>query len=111
MADEIKEIIATEPNWLGKDETKKKKKKEHNPMDYVMIPVKEYRKLIRKIEHLKAEREAAEELAKEKEYTEQYRIWWHKEQDEAAKLREALEDAKSQLKELLGVEEASDEQG
>ena len=98
MDNEMKEIVM-EPE-----------EKPVNPFDYVTITVKEYRKLISKIERLKAEREAAGGLAKEREYAEQYRIWWHKEQDEAAKLREALDDAKSQLKELLGVEDVNDEQ-
>ena len=99
--DEIKEITidqAEEP------------KKDLNPLKYVTITVKEYRKLISKIARYEVEREMAEKVAKESEYAEKYREWWHKEQNETAKLKEALEDAKSQLRELLGVEELKEEE-
>lgn len=102
MENEIKEIFAAEP--------KKAKKKELNHLDYVTITVKEYRKLISKIERVKAQKMALEDIAKVNEKAEEYRRWWREEEHENKKLKEALEEAKSQLKELLGVEDASDEQ-
>lgn len=87
-----------------------KNEKPVNPYEYVTITVKEYRKMIRKIERIKADKKALEEIAKVKEKAEDYRRWWREEEHENKKLKEALEDAKSQLKELLGVEDASDEQ-
>ena len=81
-----------------------------NTFDHVTITAKEYRKLISKIERYKVEREFAEQIESIKTDAENYRRWWCRCEDENKKLKEALEDAKRQLKELLGVEDASDEQ-
>ena len=85
-------------------------KKQVNPFDYVTITVKEYRKMIRKIERVKAEKDALEEIGEYKEKAEQYRRWWQEEQKQKSKLEEALKEAKDQLKGLLGIEDDENEQ-
>lgn len=99
--DEIREITidqAEEP------------KKDLNPFDYVTIPLKEYTKMVRKIEKFKMREKAGEEIANALNDVEQYRRWWSRDEDEIKKLKEALEEAKSQLRELLGVEELKEEE-
>jgi len=97
MSEELREVKqAAEP------------KQELNPFEYVTIPLKDYAKMIRKIEKIKVQKKAEAEIAKVKEEVEQYRRWWHQEQNESKNLKEALEDAKKQLKELLGVEEVEE---
>lgn len=85
------------------EEKKNKATKEINPLDYVTITVKEYRKLLRKIERMKIEKEAMEEVNKAKKEAEDYRRWWHEEEAKVTQLKESLEDAKNQIKDLLGI--------
>lgn len=85
-----------------------KRVEEINPLDYVTITVKEYRKLLRKIERMKIEKEAMEEVNKAKKESADYRRWWHEEEAKVTQLKESLEDAKNQIKELLGIEEEED---
>ena len=86
-----------------------------NPLDYVTIPVKEYRKLIRKIEQIKADKKIAEVTAELTEKAEDYRKWWRDEEKKADKLaadveelRANLDQAKAQIQELLNIKEAKD---
>ncbi len=82
-----------------------KRVEEINPLDYVTIPVKEYRKLIKKIERMKAENAALVKIGEVKEKAEDYRRWWHEEKEKTENLEKLLADAKAQIKELLGIEE------
>lgn len=105
------------PVPLLKDEDKKiyekqLKKYKNKNTDYVSIPVKEYKKLIRKIERMKAEVTIAQKTAEVTRELEQYRRWWHEEQKntekltaEVAELRTNLDEAKAQIQELLGLKE------
>lgn len=93
-------------------EVQEKEEKTINPLDYVTIPVKEYRKLIKKIERIKAENEALKQVAEIKEKTADYRRWWHEEQNKAEKYKKDLDEAyeviagyKETLKNELGIEE------
>ena len=99
--DEIREIKVEEKKDTG-----------INPLDYVTIPVKEYRKMIRKIERMKAEVTIAQKTAEGARELEQYRRWWHEEQGNVDKLkmelseaRVNLDEAKAQIQELLGLKE------
>ena len=65
-----------------------------NPLDYVTIPLKEYRKLIRKVERAKAELAAKEEIAKITEKAEDYRRWWKEEEKKAEELELKLAEYK-----------------
>ena len=87
------------------DEKEIKTTNEVNPFDYVTITVKEYRKLLRKVERMKIEKEAMEEVYKAKKDAEDYRRWWHEEEAKVTQLKESLEDAKKQIKDLLGIDE------
>lgn len=86
------------------DEYLKKSKKNPlngaNPFDYVTIKLKEYRKLIKAEERIKAKYEAEYE-AKIKELTDNKDMYqrWYREKSEA------LEQAKAQIAELLGIDE------
>lgn len=86
-----------------------------NPLDYVTIPVKEYRKLIRKIEQVKADKKIAEVTAELNEKAEGYRKWWRDEEKKADnlqaqvdELRANLDQAKAQIQELLNIKEVKD---
>lgn len=86
--------------------------KEFDPFGYVTIPVKEYRKLIKKIERVKAEKEALKQVAEIKEKTADYRRWWQEEQDKAEKYKKDLDEAyeviagyKQTMREELGIDE------
>lgn len=101
MEDDIREIKVEEKKDTG-----------INPLDYVTIPVKEYKKLIRKIEHMKAEVTIAQKTAEVTRELEQYRRWWHEAQSNVDKLkmeltevRVNLDEAKEQIQELLGLQE------
>ena len=101
MDKEMKEILVND---------QEQEKKQVNPFDYVTITVKEYRKMVRKIERVKAEKDALVEIGEYKEKAEQYRRWWQEEQKKASKLEEALNEAKDQIKGLLGIEADENEQ-
>lgn len=102
---------------LLRDEDKKiydkqLKKYKNKNTDYVTIPVKEYKKLIRKIERMKAEVTIAQKTAEVTRELEQYRRWWHEEQCnvdnlkmELTEARVNLDEAKAQIQELLGLKE------
>ena len=81
MEDDIREIKVEE-----------KKDTVINPLDYVTIPIKEYRKLIRKVERAKADNE---------KHLDQ--LW--KVKLENNELRKNLDEAKAQIQELLGLKE------
>lgn len=78
---------------------------EYNPFDFVTIKTSEYRKLIRKIEKMKAENKALTEIAAIQEKAEDYRRWWQSEEREKNELRKSLDEAKKQIQELLGLQE------
>lgn len=86
------------------DEYLKKSKKNPlngaNPFDYVTIKLKEYRKLIKAEERIKA-KYAAEYDEKLKQVTSDKELYyrWYREKSEA------LEQAKAQIAELLGIDE------
>lgn len=107
MDEEIREVL--EENEAKRN---RKQKPELNPLEYVTIPIKEYRKMIRKIERMKAQLVDSEKvitLTKEKE---QYNRWWREEGAKAAKLeseitelRTNLDEAKKQIAEMVGLGE------
>lgn len=109
MEEEIREVLAENEAKRNKEQ---KTEQVINPLDYVTISVKQYTKMIRKIERLKAElmdSERAIELTKENE---QYRRWWREEQKktekltaEVAELRTNLDEAKAQIAEMVGLGE------
>ena len=101
MSDEIREITIDQAN---------EPEKKLNPFDYVTIPMAQYTKMVRKIERIKVQKKADAEIAKVKEKAGEYRRWWREEEKEKENLKEALEDAKKQIKELLGVEEIEEEE-
>lgn len=107
MDEEIREV-------LEENETKRnrKQKPELNPLEYVTIPIKEYRKMIRKIERLKAQLVDSERVITLTKENEQYSRWWREEGAKAAKLeseitelRINLDEAKKQIAEMLGIKE------
>ena len=100
---------------LEQEQEQKEQATSINPLDYVTIPVKEYRKLIRKIEQVKADKKVAEVTAELTNKTEDYRRWWRDEEKKADnlqaqvnELRTNLDLAKAQIQELLNIKEAKD---
>lgn len=84
MEEEIKEIQI---------ENKKDKTQEViNPLDYVTIPVKEYRKLIKKAEKLKRERNEQRHM--------RYKYY-----AEVNELKEIIEAYKNDLRKMVGLDE------
>ena len=82
-----------------------KEQKEFSPFDYVTIPVKEYRKMIRKIEKLKAQLMESERVIKLTEESKNHYAWYKEEKSKAEELRTNLDDAKAQISKMLGVNE------
>lgn len=90
-------------NWGDKyleGKQEKKIKKEINPFDYVTIPLKEYRKLLlakyKAEKKIKAKYEAKiTEIQSDKDM---YQRWYREKS-------EALEQAKAQIAEMLGLQE------
>ena len=83
MEEEIREVLA-------ENEAKRKPEQAEqtiNPLDYVTIPIKEYRKLIKKVERVKAQNRQLKELADLQKDAGNYHRWWR---EEVAK-RESLE--------------------
>ena len=78
--------------------------KQVNPFDYVTIPVKEYKKLIKaktKAEQ-KCEAKYADIIKELQDGKDMYERWYREKS-------KSLEEAKAQLKELLGVQEGEDD--
>ena len=107
MEEEIKEVLA-------ENEAKRKPEQAEqtiNPLDYVTIPIKEYRKLIKKVERVKAQNKQLKELADLQKDAENYRRWWREEEAKSADLAKQLEESKEVIKQYkadyekkLGIE-------
>lgn len=107
MDEEIREVLAE-----NEAKRNKKQKPEINPLEYVTIPIKEYRKMLKKIERMKAELVESERVIALIKENEQHTRWWHEEQAETEKLkaevtelRTNLDEAKAQIAELIGLGE------
>ena len=83
MDDEIREITI-------EDQEQKTEQQAFNPLEFVTIPVKEYKKLIKKVERLKR--------SVEKEHDEMM-IYWR----QLNEAKDNLKEAQSQIQELLGL--------
>ena len=79
---------------------KGKSKKSFNPFKYVSIPIKEYKKLIRAEERIrmKVEAECNAKIAEIASDRDIYEKWYREKRD-------ALEEAKAQIAEMLGLQE------
>ena len=102
MNEEIREVLAENEAKRNKEQ---KTEQVINPLDYVTIPIKEYRKLIKKIERVKMQNRQLKELAEVQKNADNYRRWWKEEEQEKDELRKNLDEAKAQIAELLGVSE------
>lgn len=90
MEEEIREVLA-------ENEAKRKPEQAEqtlNPLDYVTIPIKEYRKLIKKVERVKAQNRQLKELADAQKEVGNYRSWWKEEETKRRFLEEKLAQAK-----------------
>lgn len=74
-----------------------------NPLDYVTIPVKEYKKLIRQTAKKALTKKHKKELADIESTKQQYYRWWREEEKKTKELRANLDDAKAMIAEKLGV--------
>ena len=90
--EEIEKVLAENEAKCNKPE---QAEQTINPLDYVTIPIKEYRKLIKKVERIKAQNRQLKELADARKDAGNYRLWW---KEEEAK-RESLERQIAQAKE------------
>ncbi len=84
-------------------EQEEKKDVTINPLDYVTIPVKEYKKLIRQTAKKSIKKKYKQGLAEMDEKIAQYRGWWREEEKKAKELRANIDDAKAMIAEKLGV--------
>lgn len=94
MEEEIREVLAENEAKRSKEQ---KTEQVINPLDYVTIPIKEYRKLIKKVERVKVQNRQLKELADLQKDAGNYRSWW---KEEEAK-REGLEEQLAQAKEVI----------
>lgn len=87
MEEEIREVLA-------ENEAKRNKPEQAeqiiNPLDYVTIPIKEYRKLIKKVERVKVQNRQLKELADLKKDAANYRRWWKEEETNRISLEEQI---------------------
>lgn len=90
----------------------RQERKEFDPFGYVTIPVKEYRKLIKKIERMKAEKEALKQVAEIRKESSNYERWWHEELLKSEQLQKDFDAAnkviagyKETLENELGIKE------
>lgn len=102
MNEEIREVLAENEAKRNKEQ---KTEQVINPLDYVTIPIKEYRKLIKKVERVKMQNKQLKELAEVQKKADDYRRWWKEEEQEKDELRKNLDEAKAQIAELLGLQE------
>ena len=78
---------------LAENEAKRKPEQAEqtiNPLDYVTIPIKEYRKLIKKVERVKAQNRQLKELADLQKDAGNYRRWWKEEEAKRVSLEKQL---------------------
>lgn len=83
-----------------------------NPLDYVTIPIKEYRKMIKKIERMKAKLIESKQVAAITKESDQYHRWWNDEraktkdlEEQLAKAQRIISEYKSDYEKLLGIDE------
>lgn len=99
MEEEIREVLA-------ENEAKRNKPEQAeqiiNPLDYVTIPIKEYRKLIKKVERVKAQNIRLKELTDLQKDAVNYRRWWKEEETKRVSLEE-------QISELQKARESQDD--
>lgn len=99
MEEEIREVLA-------ENEAKRNKPEQAeqiiNPLDYVTIPIKEYRKLIKKVERVKAQNRRLKELTDLQKDAVNYRRWWKEEETKRVSLEE-------QISELQKARESQDD--
>ena len=108
MDNEIREVLAENEAKRNKEQ---KSEQVINPLDYVTIPIKEYRKLIKKVERIKAQNRQLKELADVQKDAGNYRSWWKEEESKRKGLEEQLAEAKEVIKQYkadyekkLGIE-------
>ena len=92
MEEEIREVLA-------ENEAKRKPEQAEqtiNPLDYVTIPIKEYRKLIKKVERVKAQNRQLKELADLQKDAANYRHWWKEEEAKRVSLEKQIAQAKEE---------------
>lgn len=87
MEEEIREVLAENEAKRNKPE---QAEQTINPLDYVTIPIKEYRKLIKKVERVKAQNRQLKELADLQKDTANYRRWWKEEEAKRVSLEKQL---------------------
>lgn len=89
MDEEIREVLAENEAKRNKEQ---KTEQVINPLDYVTIPIKEYRKLIKKVAKLKHDRD--EQRHQKYEY---YR--------QVEELRKTVDAYKNDIRKLVGLDE------
>lgn len=77
---------------------------EINPLDYVTIPVTEYKKLIQETAKKELKKKYKKKIAEMEATKTQYYRWWQEEADKVRELRVNLDDAKELIKEKLGID-------
>ena len=86
---------------LAENEAKRNKPEQAeqtiNPLDYVTIPIKEYRKLIKKVEKVKAQNRQLKELADLQKDAANYRHWWKEEEAKRISLEKQIAQDKEEL--------------
>lgn len=95
MNEEIREVLAENEAKRNKEQ---KTEQVINPLDYVTIPIKEYRKLIKKVERVKVQNRQLKKLADLQKDAGNYRSWWKEEEAKREGLEEQLAQAKAVIK-------------
>lgn len=75
-----------------------------NPLDYVTIPIAEYRALIEETAKKRAKKEFKKKIKEVEDSKAMYYRWYEREKKEKEQLRENLDNAKALIRQNLGVD-------
>lgn len=75
-----------------------------NPLDYVTIPIAEYRALVEATAKRRAKKEYKKQLKKFEDRGDMYYRWYEREKTEKEQLRANLDNAKALIRQNLGID-------
>ena len=75
-----------------------------NPLDYVTIPITEYRELVEAVARKKLKKEFKQKVKEIEDKKDMYYRWYHEEREKREQLEEVWNNAKSLIKQNLGID-------
>lgn len=75
-----------------------------NPLDYVTIPITEYKELVEAVARKKLKKEFKQKVKEIEDRRDMYYRWYQQEKKEKEQLQEVWNNAKSLIKQNLGID-------